>query len=219
MPHLLRLDSSANLASSRSRALTDSFVESWSSVGPECTVTTRDLHVNPLPYFPDPDLHWPERLRPEGASPSPDAVVLQSQLIEELTAADVVVIGAPMYNYSLPATLKTWVDYIHVPGVTAPFDQPTQPMFGKPAVIITARGAVYDEGTPAADLDYGTRVLEVILGSSLGMEVSLIATNLTLAESVPMLASQIDRCREEFEEARQLAAAEARRLATSIAAL
>jgi FMN-dependent NADH-azoreductase len=179
-------------------------------------VTYRDLAAEPLPHLPDATLHWPARLRPDGAEPPAEAVALQAKLIEELIAADVVVIGAPMYNYSLPSSLKAWVDYVHVPGTTAPFDTKSQPMAGRPAVVITARGAVYDEGTPMADWDYGTKVLDAILGSSLGMSVTTIATSLTLAETVPFLADQLDRCRAELAAAHQRADAMARHLATTV---
>jgi FMN-dependent NADH-azoreductase len=141
-------------------------------------------------------------------------VALQEQLIAELIAADALVVGAPMYNYSLPSSLKAWIDFIHVPGMTAPFDTKSQPMAGKPAVVITARGASYDQGTPMEGWDYGTKVLEAILSNALGMEVTVIATNLTLAETVPLLADQLDRCRSELAAAHEMAGATARHLAT-----
>ena len=212
MPTLLRLDSSADWSSSRSRQLSAAFTEVWAGT-PGCKVVERDLAAAPLPHLPDASLHWPPRLRAADAHPPIDAEQLQERLIGELLAADVLLIGAPMYNYSLPSSLKAWIDYVHVPGVTAPFDQPSQPMKGRPAVIVSARGAAYDEGSGPAELDLGTKLLEAILGRALGMELIVITTDLTLAESVPLLADQIDRAREQLAAALELTRRTAEQLA------
>jgi FMN-dependent NADH-azoreductase len=212
MTHLLHLDSSADPIRSRSRAIGRSFVDAWLAADATNTVTYRDLHAQPLPHIPDAALHWPPRLRPAGATPPPAAEALQTELIAELTAADVLLVGAPMYNYSIPSALKAWVDYIHVPAVTAPFDVATQPMAGRPAVVVTSRGASYDAGTPTADWDHGVPVLQLILGTALGMDVSVITTSLTLADSVAPLADQLPRAEAELAAAHALAAAEGGRL-------
>ena len=199
MPHLLHLDSSADLTNSRTRAVGASFVESWLAADPLNTVTHRDLHRDPLPHLADSALHWPQRLRPEGSNPPADAEALQATLLDELFAADVLLVGAPLYNYSMPSTLKAWIDYIHVPGVTAPSDVDSQPMRGRPAVIVTARGGVYDEGTPTAGWDHAVPALRLILGTALGMPVTVVTTNLTLAAEVPALADQLERSVEELQ--------------------
>ena len=151
MPHLLHLDSSSDVERSRSRAITATFAAAWREHGAGYSVSYRDLHREPLPHLADAALHWPPRLRPDGAAPPAAAETLQRELIEELTAADVLLVGAPLYNYSLPSSLKAWIDHIHVPGVTAPFDVPTQPLAGRPAVIVSAQGASYDAHTPTED--------------------------------------------------------------------
>lgn len=213
MPQLLHLDSSADLVNSRSRVITGRFADAWRAVSPEHTVAYRDLHRDQLPHLADARLHWPPRLRqpvPQGPLPGED---LQQELLAELIASDVVLIGAPMYNYSLPSTLKVWVDNIHVPGVTAPFDVPTQPLAGRAAVIVAARGASYDPGSPTDGWDHAVPALSLILGKSLGMQVSVIAANLTLADSVPALAEFADRSHAEFADAQDAAA----RLGTELA--
>jgi len=212
MPNLLHLDSSADLTRSRSRSIGKTFVNAWLASDPANSVTYRDLHRDPLPHLPDAALHWPARLRPAGAAPPAEAEALQAEILAELLAADVLLVAAPMYNYSLPSSLKAWIDHIHVPGVTAPFDVPSQPMAGKPAVVITSRGASYDNGTPTEGWDHGVPVLQLILGTSLGMEVSVISTSLTLAEDVPALADQIDRSRAELVKANRAAVDSARAL-------
>ena len=209
MPHLLHLDSSADLETSRSRAIGATFVEAWLAADPANTVTRRDLHRAPLPHLADSSLHWPPHARPEGSNPPADAEALQASLVEELLAADVVLVGAPLYNYSMPSTLKAWIDYIHVPGVTA---GDKQPMAGRPAVIITSRGVSYDDGSPTAGWDHAVPPLQLVLGASLGMPVTVITTSLTLAEAVPELADQIDRSREELALAHDEAASAGSRL-------
>lgn len=216
MPQLLHLDSSADLLSSRSRAITARFAEAWRAVSPAHTVVHRDLHRNPLPHLSDARLHWPARLRlpaPVGQLPGEE---LQQELLAELAASDALLVGAPMYNYSLPSTLKVWVDNIHVPGVMAPFDVPTQPMAGRPAVIVAARGASYDPGSPSDGWDHAVPALSLILGKALGMQVSVIAANLTLADSVPALAEFADRGHAEFDAAQTEAARLGRELGEAL---
>ena len=118
-------------------------------------------------------------------------------------------VGAPLYNYSMPSTLKAWIDYIHVPGLTAGDEQP---LAGRPAVIITSRGASYDEGSPTAGWDHAVPALQLILGESLGMSVTVITTSLTLAEMIPELAAQTERSREELALAHDEAASAGSRL-------
>jgi len=213
MPHLLHLDSSADPERSRSRAITATFAAAWREHGPDYTVTYRDLHRDPLPHLADAALHWPPRLRPADAAPPTAAEALQQELLAELTSADVLLMGAPLYNYSLPSSLKAWIDHIHVPGVTAPFDVPTQPMAGRPAVIVNSQGASYDAHTPTEGWDHAIPVLELILGNSLGMTLTVITTSLTLAETVPALADQLDRSRAELARAHEQAVETAARLA------
>jgi FMN-dependent NADH-azoreductase len=224
VPHLLHLDSAATLKNSRSREITATFADTWRAQGPRYTVTHRDLHRDPLPHLADAVLHWPPRLRPDGAAPADlaglaGAQALQDELVSELLAADVLLVGAPLYNYSLPSSLKAWIDHIHIPGRTAPFvDDPGQPMAGRPAVVVSSRGASYDAGSPTEGWDHAVPVLELILGTALGMTVEVITTSLTLAETVPALAPQRDRGRAELAAAHEAAAEAARRLGAPAAA-
>ena len=218
MPHLLHLDSAASLRNSRSREITATFADAWRARGPEYSVTYRDLHRDPLPHLADAVLHWPPRLRPEGAASVDQGVLaaaeaLQDELVGELLGADVLLVGAPLYNYSVPSSLKTWIDHVHIPGRTAPFaDAPAQPMAGRPAVVVSSRGASYDAGSPTDGWDHAVPMLKLILGAALGMSVEVITTSLTLAETVPALAAQLDRSRAELAAAHEAAAAAARRL-------
>ncbi|MGW0044422.1 FMN-dependent NADH-azoreductase [Rhodococcus sp. NPDC003348] len=188
MPQLLHVDSSADLENSVSRDLTRLFADTWRARGPEFTVTVRDLHRDPVPHLPDAELHYAARLRRAGASPDPDAEARQAALIAEVVAAEVVVIGAPMYNWSLPSTLKAWLDHLHVLGTTVPYDTPDRPLAGTPVVVISSRGNTYAPGSPGAGTDFTVPPLQQVLGTSMGMEVSVVTAELTLAGRIPALA-------------------------------
>lgn len=205
MPQLLHLDSSIDPARSRTRAVTAAFADAWRGRGDDFTVTYRDLHADPVPHLTSAASHWAPRLRQPGDVPPPEEEARQRDLIAQLLAADVLLVGAPMYNYSLPSTLKAWVDHIHVPGVTAPFDTGDQPLAGRAAVVVTSRGAVYDPGTPTEGWDHTVPPLRLILGDALGMAITVLVTNLTLAGTVPALADQVDRAEAEFTAAKAAA--------------
>jgi len=198
MPHLLHLDSSIDPERSRSRIVTAAFAEAWRGRGDDFTVTYRDLHARPVPHLTDAASHWAPRLRRPDAAPPPAESALQQELIDELLAADVLLVGAPMYNYSLPSTLKAWIDHIHVPGVTTPFDTDEQPMAGRTAVVVTSRGAIYDPGTPREGWDHTVPPLRLILDDALGMHVAVVAVNRTLSDFVPALADEAERASAEL---------------------
>lgn len=91
---------------------------------PDREILRRDLHVEQLPHLPTNALHFTTDTRPHDAQvPSDSAVALQAAPVAELSEAEVVVIGAPMYNSSMPSTLKAWLDYVHVIGQTSPAAQ------------------------------------------------------------------------------------------------
>jgi len=214
VPTLLHLDSAAESADrSRSRSITRTFAEVWADGGEDFTVRYRDLHADPLPHLADASLHWPPQLRPEGSTPPLEAESLQAELIGELLDADVVLIGAPLYNYSVPSSLKAWIDHIHVPGVTAPAEH--KPLAGRLAVIVSSRGAVYDPGTPTEGWDHAVPLLEILLGKALGMTTEVITASATLAEWHPAMTSLIERADEELAAAHDRAAALAREAVAS----
>jgi FMN-dependent NADH-azoreductase len=187
MAHLLHIDSSADIHTSRSRELTQLFARSWLDADPTRTVTYRDLHRDPLPHLADAGLHYAARLRKDTENPTPESEALQALLINEVAAADLVVIGAPMYNWSLPSTLKAWIDHVHVLGTTAPFDTPDQPFAGIPVVAISPRGLTYAPGTPDEALDHTIPPLTQVLGKALGMHVEIVTDDFTLVGRIAAL--------------------------------
>ena len=185
MVTLLHLDSSAALVGSVSRRLTTRFAGGWAALG-HATVR-RDLFVDQPPHLPSNVLHWAPSLRAAGESVDPAHDRYQEELVGELLAADVVLLGAPMYNWSVPSTLKAWIDWIHVPGMTAPAssDDPA-PLGGKPIVIASGRGLAY--GPDTGNVDHQLAALNQMFAESMQMIVYPVLAELTLADRVAALA-------------------------------
>lgn len=202
MPSLLHIDSSADLSHSRSRALTGAFADAWRARGPEYAVVRRDLHVDPLPHLETSALHWAAGDRTPDESVPVAAEQLRQQVIDELLAADVVVIGSPLYNYTVPSTLKAWLDRVHVPGVLVPGPDGTpQPLARRPVVTVVSRGGTYDVGTPTEHWDHASPVLDIVLGTALGMKVHPVVVSATLSDRLPGLAPLADRAAAELADA------------------
>ncbi|HYM79604.1 MAG TPA: NAD(P)H-dependent oxidoreductase [Candidatus Dormibacteraeota bacterium] len=161
---LLRIDSSAR-ENSISRQLTASFVESWRTQHPDGEVVERDLATTALPHITD---EWvyaaysePTKLTVE----QKQVLATSDTLIEELRQADTIVIGAPMYNFAIPAPLKAWIDQIVRVGQTVQFGAsgPQGILRGKKAYVITSRGGAFRPGTPTERFDYQEPYLRHIL--------------------------------------------------------
>ena len=206
MPHLLHLDSSADPRTSSSREVTAAFLRGWRGRGPDFTLTSRDLQADPPPHLPDAALHWAPRLRTADEVVDPAAAARQQGYLDELLAADVLLVGAPMYNWSLPSTLKAWLDHVHVLGTTVPFGEyEARPLAGRTAVVVSSRGASYDSGGEQASWDHTVPPLELVLGQSFGMQVSVITLQLTLADRVPAMADLRGQAAAEADAARSYA--------------
>ena len=200
MATLLHIDSSADLTGSVSRRLTGRFADGWAALGHD--VVRRDVFVDQPPHLPTNALHWAAPLRLDGDRVEESDDAYQQELTGELLAADVVLLGAPMYNWSVPSTLKAWIDWIHVPGITAAASATDPaPLGGKPIVIVSGRGAAYGPGTGMADHELAA--LNELFAGSMQMTVHPVLAELTLVDRVPELAPRA------AEAAASLSAAEA----------
>ena len=125
------------------------------------TVIHRDLAADPLPHLTGEDFlgraNDPADRTPGQAR---DAAVL-----DEFLAADTVVIGAPMYNFSIPSNLKAWIDRVAVAGKTFRYTEagPEGLAGAKKAIVVSTRGGAYSEG-PAAAMDHQESYLATVLG-------------------------------------------------------
>jgi len=165
MPTLLQIDSSP-LEASISRELTREFIRAWKAAHPDGTVISRDLAVSaPKPL----DATWIVSSFTDSASRTPEqrAVLdLSDTLIAELEQADEVVIGVAMHNFSIPASLKLWIDQIVRSGRTFSYSSsgPQGLLRGKKATLLTASGGVYEAGTPAGAMNFVDPYLKTVLG-------------------------------------------------------
>ena len=151
MPTLLQIDSSPRLDDSVTRALTARFVQLWCAREPDGVVIRRDIGLSPPPH-PDEFTLTAVALPEDVRDPRQQAAAaLSDRMLEELEAADVVLIGAPMYNFSVTSGLKAWFDLVSRPGRTFRYGPNGQEglLSGKKVVAITARGGFYQQGDGA----------------------------------------------------------------------
>ena len=134
---ILHLDSSINGGDSASRAVSAKIVDRLKTVQRGETVVYRDLAADPLPHL------------------TLDAFA-DASVLDEFLAADTIVIGAPMYNFTLPTQLKAWLDRILVAGTTFRYtaDGPEGLAGGRRVIVALARGGFYDAGSPASALEH-----------------------------------------------------------------
>jgi FMN-dependent NADH-azoreductase len=130
---LLHIDASALGQYSVSRELSAAIVNQLRQEHPSAEVVYRDLSANPLP-------HWAPIADAES-----DAAKLSNAVLEEFLAADVIVIGAPMYNFTIPSQLKAWIDRISIAGKTFKYTETgSQGLAGdKRIVVASSRGGIY----------------------------------------------------------------------------
>jgi len=160
---LLHIDSSILEARSVSRELSAAVVRAWQAAEPGIEVTYRDLALTPPPHLTG-DVVATMKL---GAKPSDAArsgLAAVEELLAEFLAADAIVIGAPMYNFSLPTQLKAWIDALAQPGRTFAYtpEGPRGLAGGRRVVIASSRGNIYTR-SPASAMDFHEPYLVAVL--------------------------------------------------------
>jgi FMN-dependent NADH-azoreductase len=203
MMSLLHLDSSANRSGeSVSRQLTALFVDTWRALHGAAGYRYRDLAADPVPPLDTAYCALGRRVERHGLVPPPMVAALAESpdekrewaltrpLISELLSADTVVIGAPMYNYSVPALLKAWIDRVSFPGAFTDPDTGDSLLHGTRVVVITARGGAYDPGTPREAWDFQTPYLRAYFGKQGVAEENMyfVKAEMTMTGLVPHLA-------------------------------
>ena len=156
---ILHLDASINGDNSASRELSRSIVEQIKGSNWGEQVVYRDLAANPLPHL------------------TLDAFA-DSSVLDEFFEADTIVIGAPMYNFTLPTQLKAWIDRIVIAGKTFQYgaNGPEGLAKGKRVIIALARGGFYNEGSPAAALEHLESYLRGVF-NFIGIEPEFVAAD------------------------------------------
>jgi len=156
---ILHLDASINGGNSASRAISKSIVDQLKTAQWGEKIVYRDLALSPLPHL------------------TLDAFT-DSSVLDEFLAADTIVIGAPMYNFTLPSQLKAWIDRIMVAGKTFHYtaDGPEGLAGGKRVIIALARGGFYGNGSPAAALEHLESYLRGVF-NFIGIEPEFVAAD------------------------------------------
>lgn len=161
MPTLLRIDASAQLEErSLTRHLTGLFTQNFLAQAQDTKVITRDVGLNPIPAIDHKFIHA-AFTPPENREPwMNERLALSDELVEEVAAADILIMGAPMYNYGMPTALKGWIDHVARIGKTFSFDlargdTPIEPILsGKRLVVLSSRGEFgFAPGGPRAHLN------------------------------------------------------------------
>jgi len=179
MPSLLHLDSSlrrSGQSGSASREFTAQFAAAWQKKFPGERIVYRDFGVAPLPHLSSTYIEGSYKEETERTSDEQAAARLAEEAVAELLAVDHILIGAPMYNFTVPSSIKTWVDHIVKAGTTFRFGPhgPEGLVTGKKVCVISPRGGDYSEGSWFATADMVGPWLRNILGF-LGMtEVTVI---------------------------------------------
>jgi FMN-dependent NADH-azoreductase len=216
MATLLHIDSSLfPRDGSVSRDVSASFRKAWEAEHPDGTVVYRDLAADPLPHldgvaassgFAPPETHSPEQAA---------ANALRDELARELEQADAVLIGAPMYNFTISSTLKAWIDHVILMGRTSGTDSPSAA--GTPTVVVASRGGGYGPGTPRESWEFAQKYLSKVLGEAMDLDVEFVVPELTLAPSTPGMESLIELAEASRAKAHEEAGAHGKALAARLA--
>ncbi|HEY0113157.1 MAG TPA: NAD(P)H-dependent oxidoreductase [Allosphingosinicella sp.] len=148
MPNVLIIDSAATGAASVSKRLTGELA------GLEgARIVRRDIGADPIPHLTEETVFAIRGAEPETGA-ARQALALSDRLIEELREADLIVIGAPMYNFGMPSTLKAWFDHVLRARITFRYTEagPEGLIKGKRAIVVESRAGLYSEG-PSAPMD------------------------------------------------------------------
>ncbi|ANU08346.1 FMN-dependent NADH-azoreductase [Paraurantiacibacter namhicola] len=160
---ILRIDSATTGEQSVSRRLTGLILDHLTAKNPGADVTSRDLSSNPVPHL-DPVTTTANRTAPDTHEEAVErAYPEEKAVLDEFLAADTVVIGAPMYNFSVPSNLKAWMDRLAVPGTTFRFSEsgPEGLAGNRRIIVASTRGGEYGEDNP---MDHQESLLKTFMG-------------------------------------------------------
>ncbi|UWU80615.1 FMN-dependent NADH-azoreductase [Bradyrhizobium huanghuaihaiense] len=160
---LLHIDSSVLGPHSVSRQVSAAIVDRLKQATPSLQIAYRDLSQAPLAHLSGSHLAAAQGA-PAPAELGPD-LAASAAALDEFLAADIVVIGAPMYNFTIPSQLKAWIDRILVAGKTFSYgaNGPQGLAGGKRVILAISRGGYYGAGSPAASLEHLETYLRGVL--------------------------------------------------------
>ncbi len=163
---LLHIDSGILGTASVSRQLSANAVAEWRTQHPNTAVVYRDLVAQPLTHLTGEQL-FAAAADASQQSPEMRSILAESEkVLQEFLDADIVVIGTPMYNFSIPSQLKAWIDRIAIKGKTFAYTEygPKGLAGDKTVIIASARGGFYGEASPVAAWDHQEAYLKAVFG-------------------------------------------------------
>jgi len=165
MANVLYINSSVRTSGSLSRQLSSEFISKWQAAHPADNIVERDLASKPVPHLTEEMMGAFFTPAEQRSAEQAQTVKLSDTLVDEVEAADVIVIGAPMYNFSVPSTLKAYIDHIARAGRTFKYGANGAEglLKDKKVVVFIASGGVYSEG-PASGFDFLATYLRAVLG-------------------------------------------------------
>ncbi|MGF1592000.1 MAG: FMN-dependent NADH-azoreductase [Kiloniellaceae bacterium] len=199
MSDILVITSSASGEASVSNQLVVGAVDALRRKDPAARIVSRDLGAAPLPHL------TAETLAAFFGEPATKAQIaaraLSDTIVAEVQAADTLVIGAPMYNFGIPSTLKAWFDHLLRAGVTFRYTEagPVGLLQGKRAIVVLTRGGLYSEG-PAQAMDAQEPHLRTLLGF-IGIDDVTFVRSERLAMGPELRAEAIDAARGHLDRA------------------
>jgi FMN-dependent NADH-azoreductase len=166
MSKILLVTSSLFGDQSKSAQIAGELVEAWRRNHPGTAVVERALNPDSIPHLNLAALGALMTPAEQRSAEQSASVDFADHLIEELEAADTIVLAVPMYNFSIPSTLKAWIDHIARAGRTFRYTAagPEGLLKGKRVFVVTGRGGVYTGDAPAKLLDFQEPYLRGVLG-------------------------------------------------------
>jgi FMN-dependent NADH-azoreductase len=163
---LLHVDSSILSTNSTSRLLTAEIVAAWKAAHPDTAVEYLDLAVNTPPHFSADALGIKTGVQAQPTESQQRENELSEKLVSQFLASDVIVIGAPLYNFSIPTQLKAWIDRLAQIGRTFKYTDkgPVGLAGGKTVIVASSRGGVYSTTEGGRALEHQESYLKAILG-------------------------------------------------------
>jgi FMN-dependent NADH-azoreductase len=147
---ILRIDTSVSGADSASRVLTQAIADHFRAKHPDAEITELDLATQPLPHI-DPvtmgAIRFPAERHDEAMKAAHPA---ERAVLDQFLASDIVIVGAPMYNFTIPSSLKAWRDRLGVPGVTFSYSEtgPKGLAGGRRVIVVSSQGGLYELDAP-----------------------------------------------------------------------
>ncbi|CCV15670.1 FMN-dependent NADH-azoreductase [Mesorhizobium sp. STM 4661] len=162
---ILLVTSSPRGGASHSTRIATEFADKLVAADPSATLVVRDLVANPLPHI-DPDYSSGIYTPAESRTPRQAEVVgVSDAVLEELFAADTIILATGFINFGISSTLKSWIDHVTRSGKTFSYGEngPKGLVTGKKVYIVLASGGIYSEGA-AVQLDHAIPYLRSVLG-------------------------------------------------------